>query len=59
MIAALFSGLPLRLPYLAIVSTIGFVMQRLPRGMALLIDNTGVGRACTTCCATKAKRPSA
>jgi hypothetical protein len=39
-IAALFSGLPLRLPYSAIVSAICFVMHRLPRGTALLVDNT-------------------
>jgi hypothetical protein len=43
-IAALFQGLPLRLPYSAIVSAICFVMQRLPRGTALLVDNTWVDK---------------
>jgi hypothetical protein len=43
-IAALFSRLPLLLPYSAIVSAICFAMQRLPRGTALLVDNTWVGR---------------
>jgi hypothetical protein len=38
--------LPLRMPYPAIVTAIGSVMRRLPRDTTLLIDNTGIGRAC-------------
>lgn len=37
--------LPLKLPYPAVVTAICAVMDRLPKGTTLLVDNTGIGRA--------------